>query len=172
MLCNADWTLSNLSSNEYLNGFSNGYINDYKTSLNTTVLYTHYSFSLPNNNVSFKLAGNYMVNIYEDNDKSKSIATVCFSIVDPQINISAKVRGNTDTELYGAYQQLDFSLILNGFYVQDPQNMLKVVVRQNNRRDNEVTNIKFYISDFIIPSIVLSYYNFEHILRILHIKSI
>lgn len=142
LLCNADWTLSNLSSNEYLNGFSNGYINDYKTSLNTTVLYTHYSFSLPNNNVSFKLAGNYMVNIYEDNDKSKSIATVCFSIVDPQINISAKVRGNTDTELYGAYQQLDFSLILNGFYVQDPQNMLKVIVRQNNRRDNEVIDIK------------------------------
>ncbi|MEI7504507.1 MAG: type IX secretion system plug protein domain-containing protein, partial [Paludibacter sp.] len=36
--CNADWTLSNLNSNEYLNGFITGNITDFTLSLNTTFL--------------------------------------------------------------------------------------------------------------------------------------
>lgn len=140
--CNADWTLSNLSSSEYMDGFSNTHINDYSTSINTTVLYTHYKFSFPNNQLSFKISGNYVLNIYEDNDSEKSIAQTCFSVVDPKVDIDAKVRGNTDTELSGRLQQIDFEVLLKGYYVRDPQSEIKIVVKQNNRSDNQVTDIK------------------------------
>ncbi|VBB43327.1 conserved hypothetical protein [uncultured Paludibacter sp.] len=140
--CNADWTLSNLSSNEYIDGFTNAQIENYNTSINTTVLYTHYDFSLPNNQMNFKISGNYVVNIYQDNNSENPIAKLCFSVVDPKVEINAKIRGNTDTELSGALQQIDFDVLLQGYYVQNPQSDIKIVVRQNNRIDNEVTNIK------------------------------
>jgi len=140
--CNADWTPSSLNSNEYLSGFTTGNITDYQTSLNTTFLYTHYFFQFPNNDLSFKISGNYVVIIYEDNQVDKPIAQACFSIVEPHVSISAVVRGNTDTELVGKSQQLDFDVLLNGYQVKDPVSEIKVVVRQNNRIDNQVTDIK------------------------------
>ena len=140
--CNADWTPSSLNSSEYLSGFTTANITDYATSLNTTYLYTHYSFLLPNNDMGFKISGNYVAIIYEDNQADKPIAQACFSIVDPHVNITATVRGNTDTELSGRLQQLDFEVALNGYAVRDANEEIKVVIRQNNRIDNQVSDIK------------------------------
>jgi hypothetical protein len=140
--CNADWTISNLSTTEYLRGFTTGSITDYQTSLNTTFLYTHYSFSLPNDDMGFKISGNYVVIMYEDNMIDKPIAQACFSIVEPKVSISVNVRGNTDVELNGKVQQLDFEVSLNGYVVRDPAEEIKVVVRQNNRIDNQITDLK------------------------------
>ncbi|MEI6053637.1 MAG: type IX secretion system plug protein domain-containing protein, partial [Opitutaceae bacterium] len=51
--CNADWTVSDLSTNQYLTGYSTVNITDVTKSLNTTFLYTHYAFQLPNSDMSF-----------------------------------------------------------------------------------------------------------------------
>ena len=140
--CNADWTPSSLNSSEYLSGFTTANITDYVTSLNTTYLYTHYTFLLPTNDMGFKISGNYVAIVYEDNKVDSPIAQACFNIVDPHVNISATVRGNTDTELSGRLQQLDFEVALNGYAVRDANEEIKVVVRQNNRIDNQVTELK------------------------------
>jgi hypothetical protein len=140
--CNADWNPSDLNSGEYLSGFTTSNITDYTTSLNTTYLYTHYSFLLPNNDLGFKISGNYVALIYEDNQVDKPIAQACFSIVDPHVSITATVRGNTDTELSGRLQQLDFEVALNGYPVREAATEIKVIVRQNNRIDNQVTDLK------------------------------
>jgi hypothetical protein len=140
--CNANWTPSDLSTTEYINGFTTDNITDYRTSVNTTVLYTHYTFNLPNNEMSFKISGNYVVLIYEDNKTDNPVAEACFSIADPKVDVSANVRGNTDTELNGKLQQLDFNIDLKGFSVRDPATEIKVVVKQNDRIDNQVTDIK------------------------------
>mgnify|MGYP001806645233 FL=1 len=66
--CNADWTASDLSTNEYLSGFTTANITDYSLSQVTTFLYTHYKFELPNSDINFKISGNYAVIIYEDNN--------------------------------------------------------------------------------------------------------
>lgn len=153
--CNADWTPSNLSTNEYLTGFTTGNITDFNLSQITTFLYTHYKFELPNSDISFKISGNYVVIIYEDNDVDKPIAHVCFSIVQPKVSINATIRGNTDTELSGRLQQIDFDLMLNGYNVRDINSELKVIIRQNNRFDNEVSGI---LPTFISAS-KLSYSN-------------
>jgi hypothetical protein len=142
MHCNADWTLSSLNSNEYIAGFTTGTITDYMQSLNTTFLYTHYKLNLPNDDMNFKLSGNYVVEIYEDNQTDKPIACACFSVVEPRINITANLRGNTDTEVNGRLQQLDVEVNLNGYQVRDAATELKMIVRQNNRIDNQVTDLK------------------------------
>jgi hypothetical protein len=140
--CNADWTPSSLSSNEYLTRFTTGNISDYSLSVNTTYLYTHYRFNLPSDEMAFKISGNYVVIIYEDNQLDKPVAQACFSIVEPKVNVSATIRGNTDTEMNGRFQQLDFDINLSGYAVRDPNMEIKVVVQQNNRFDNQVADIK------------------------------
>lgn len=140
--CNADWTQSSLNTSEYLSGFPSSSITDAQVSLNTTFLYTHYAFSLPNDDMSFKVSGNYVLQIYEDNQQDAPIAQACFSIVEPRVSISAKVRGNTDTELSGSLQQLDFDLNFGGYMVRDPGTEIKAIVRQNNRTDNEVRDLQ------------------------------
>jgi len=140
--CNADWTASAISTNEFLRGFTNSDIRDFALSQTTTVIYTHYAFSLPNDEMQFTVSGNYAVIICEDNKWDKPVAVVCFSVVEPKVLIEAKVRGNTDIELNRRLQQLDFDVLLRGFRINDINNDLKVVVRQNNRSDNEVTNLK------------------------------
>lgn len=139
--CNADWTLSSIMSTEYLSGFTTGNISDYVLSVNTTMLYTNYRFTLPNNEMQFRLSGNYVVQIYENNDMDNPVAQACFSVVEPHVKVSGKVRGNTDTELNRSKQQLDFEVDLSGYQVREPRNEIKVTVRQNERLDNQVTNI-------------------------------
>ena len=140
--CNADWTASNLSTNEYIEGYTTSTITDYSLSSATTVLYTHYRFELPNSDIKLKLSGNYVAFIYEDNQSEKPVAQVCFSVYEPKITINHTLRANTDIELNGRYQQIDFDINLNGVSVRDAQNELKVLVRQNNRFDNEVFGVQ------------------------------
>jgi len=140
--CNADWTASNLSSNEYIDGFTTASITDYTLSSSTTILYTHYWFSLPNNDIKLKISGNYVVVIYEDNQSEKPVAQVCFSVYEPKVTIQHAIRANTDIELNGRFQQIDFDVTFNGIAIQNPQNELKVLIRQNNRFDNEVFGIQ------------------------------
>ena len=153
--CNADWTLSNISENEYIDGFTNANIIENRLSEVTTVPYTHYSFNVPDNNMRLRISGNYVAQIYESNQTDKPVAQVCFSVVEPKVTVSGNVRGNTDTELNRRLQQLDFYVNLNGYTVRDVHDELRVVVRQNNRTDNQVTNIK---PTFIAAS-KLSYIN-------------
>ena len=140
--CNADWTISNLNSSEYLSGFTTANITETKLSVNTTFLYTHYNFHLPNEDIGFKISGNYVVIVYEDNEVDKPIAQACFSIFETKVNVNATVRGNTDTELNGRLQQIDFDLNLNGYSVRDAATEIKVLIQQNNRIDNQIFDIK------------------------------
>ena len=140
--CNADWTLSDLNSTEYLSGFTSAAITDIAQSVNTTYLYSHYRFQLPNSDMTFKISGNYLVQIYEDNEVDKPLAQACFSIVESRVSVTGNVRGNTDTELNGRFQQLDFELNLSAYPVRDASREIKVLVRQNNRIDNQVTDLQ------------------------------
>lgn len=145
--CNADWTLSNLATGEYLDGFPTANIPNTILSENTTVQYTHYWFDFPNQEMKIRLSGNYVLQVYEDNNPDKPVAQICFCVVEPRVAITGVIRGNTDVELNRRMQQLDFEVNLGQYDVRDVHSELKVYVRQNNRTDNEAKNLKpTYIS--------------------------
>ncbi len=140
--CNADWTQSSLSFGEYIDGFNTGYIDDYENSLNTTFLYTNYTFQLPNENTQFLVSGNYAVKIFEDNDEENPVCTFTFRVLEDKVKISGDVRTNTDIEINGGYQQVDFDIYTNSYTIQNAQTELKVFVEQNERRDNIAKNLQ------------------------------
>ncbi len=146
--CNANWSESSLSSSEFIRGFANGTIEEAKLSVNTTFLYTNYQFQLPNDDTKFTVSGNYIVQIYEDNFKEKPVAQMRFYVLDSKVEVQGSVRGNTDKEINNSLQQIDFDILTRGLNIQDPNSEIKLTVRQNNRLDNAVTDLKpTYISN-------------------------
>ena len=136
--CNRDWTESDISSFEYIDGFTNADIVDYEHSLNTQRAYTHYWLEFPNSDMQIKASGNYVLQIYEDGDPENVVAQVCFSVVEHMVGIDATIRANTDIELNGRYQQLDIDVLTAQLNMRDASEV-HVVVQQNGRYDNVVT---------------------------------
>lgn len=148
--CNADWTPSDLLEVDYMEGFNNQPIEDYQNSLNTTMLYTHYRLSLPNEDIQFKVSGNYRVELYLDEEEAedaafpadKPVAVACFSVVEPLMALSASVTSNTDIDTNLSHQQVSFVINYNGYNVVDPTTEIKPYIYQNGRTDNCVSQVK------------------------------
>ena len=160
--CNADWTPSNLFEVDYMDGFNNQPIEDYENSLNTTMLYTHYRLNLPNDDIQFKVSGNYRVEIFldENDDENEEnsefriqnsgltpVATACFRVVEPRMGLNVSVTTNTDIDTNLSHQQVAFTLNYTPGEVMDPATEIKPYVYQNNRTDNMVSLVKpIYVS--------------------------
>ncbi len=140
--CNADWTLSNISEFDYINGINLNDIIDYRQSINTTFDYTHYVFYIPNENIRPTISGNYIISVFDNNNPNHIFFKVRLSVVDEKTNITGVVKANTDLGIKTKYQQIDFDVITRDYQVQDPFSEIKVYIRQNGRIDNEVTDIK------------------------------
>ena len=140
--CDADWTPSNLSPVEYLDGFQDNVVEDFATSMATTMPYTNYRVFFPNEDVQLKLSGNYVAIFYPEDEPDNVAFTACFSLVEPMINIAAKVSGNTNIDTNQSHQQVSFVIQHPHLDIRFPQTDLKIHVLQNNRRDNMVSDLK------------------------------
>lgn len=76
---NADWTPSGIFQSEFLDGYSSNYIRDYSNSFNTYQAYTHYEVAIPNRDIRLKLAGNYVIKVFTD-DENNPVFTRRFAI--------------------------------------------------------------------------------------------
>lgn len=140
--CNADWKPSALNQSEYINGFTNNFIDEYLYSFNTAVNYVHYDLFLPNDNLSFKVSGNYIVLIYEAGSKDAPVATAAFSLVDYRVDLQARVSVETEIDVRRHHQEVNFILENPEYKIDNPQLELKTVIRQNGRIDNERRGVK------------------------------
>lgn len=128
--CTSDWKSSNLSSIDYLNGFTDDRINDYSYSSTTLQKYTHYQLQLPNDQVSPKIAGNYLLKVYLDNDQNKPVISQRFYVVSSQVNVQMEVVPSTQVSRLQRNQKVNFS-IFHSVPIQNPFTDIKAVVMQN-----------------------------------------
>lgn len=139
---NADRYESDLTSQEYVSGFTTSDITDYEHSLNTQRNYTHYRFTLPSEDMHLTASGLYAVRIYEDGNPDNVVATAVFAVMEPWMEISGTVSSHTIREINGRYQQLDLTVKRPSSVAnRQSANMAGdyfIVVRQNDRLDNEV----------------------------------
>lgn len=141
--CDGNWNESYLSQADYLNGFPENPLLDYKLSFNTTFNYTHYELLIPNENVKLNYSGNYVLVVYEGNDKSKVVITQRFYVVETRVTIDATVRRATFDAYKGSNHEIDFTVAYNdNFRIENPLKDVKVVLMQNNRWDNAITKLK------------------------------
>ena len=138
--CDYDWKPSQLSINEYLVGFDDLRIQDYSNSFNALQIYSHYKLTLPNKQTQLKVSGNYIISILNENRE------VVFSrkliIYEELVSVPMQVkRARTNINLEYKHN-LDFAVKSNAITFQNPLNNIKVLLMQNGRFDNAISNIK------------------------------
>ncbi len=139
--CTSNWEDSGLSYFDYINGFEENQIYDFQFSFNTFRNYCHYNLFLPNNDVKFKISGNYLVKVYEYGMEEKPAFTYRFMIYEDLVFIDANVKRSTILDEMNSHHEIDF--ILNSrVAINNPYNELKVVIAQNGRWDNRIENLQ------------------------------
>lgn len=136
--CDADWQPSTLAESEFLDGFNESPIEDYEFSRATTVHYVNYSFEFPDENIRPTMSGNYLIQVYPEDDPDDIWFQTRVMVSEQTAAISAEATSRTDIDYNDAHQQLAISVDTERARVADPFNDLTVVVMQNGRYDNEV----------------------------------
>lgn len=142
MLCNADWTPTQLPDIEAIDGFASDRIRDFRNSTRALVAYTHYSMTFPNDNIRLSKSGNYIIKIYTDDDEKKVVLTRRFMLVDPKMRLTAMPKIAAAGGKQRTNQELDFSIDYKGVPVRNAEREVSVVMLQNGRWDNAITGIK------------------------------
>lgn len=141
--CEVDWTTSNdIFESDWLEGFNNLTIENYQNSINTTFLYTHYSFEIPNERCRLKMSGNYKLTILDEGNNSEPLAEIRFRVAEQAMTLGMEMTTNTDIDINQSHQQLSMRLNYGALRVVNPAEEIYTEVRQNNRRDNARINVQ------------------------------
>ena len=137
---NHDWTPSALFQNEYMEGYDNLRIDNYNTSFNTLQTYTHYSIQLPNENVQFKVSGNFLMEIYDAYDSL--VFSRRFCIYEEQASVQTAVNRPQNMDRFTTHQSLHFSITPFQGVFRNPERTVFVHLLQNRQWDSKITGLK------------------------------
>ncbi|RTY87527.1 DUF5103 domain-containing protein [Flavobacterium sp. GT3R68] len=138
--CNYDWTPSDLSKTEYLQGFDGQRIQEYSNSFNTLQLYSHYRLSLPNRNTRLLVSGNYIIKVL--NEDKEVVFSRKFILYEDLVNVPMQVKRSRTVSTINYKQNLDFAITSNAIQFQSPLQNVKVMLLQNGQFNTAITNIK------------------------------
>ncbi|HEX8562402.1 MAG TPA: DUF5103 domain-containing protein [Flavobacterium sp.] len=138
--CDYDWRPSQLSKSEYLSGFDNIRIQNYVNSFNTLQIYSHYTLALPNRQTQFRVSGNYIIRIL-DEDRQVAFSRK-FILYEDLVSVPVQVRRARNLSVINEMQNLDFAVQSPNLLFQNPLRNVKVLLMQNGRFDNAIMNVK------------------------------
>ncbi len=138
--CNYDWKPSQLSKNEYLQGFDNQRIQDYTNSFNTLQLYSHYRLGFPNKFTQFRVSGNYMLKIL--NEQKEVVFSRKFILYEDLVSVPIQIKRARNLNVIDQKQNLDFAIKSQTLLFQSPLQNVKVLLMQNGEFNTTIDNIK------------------------------
>lgn len=136
--CNADWQPSGLVESEYLEGFNFGNIDNWDYSRMTLTNYIHYNIVIPNPEMQFTVSGNYLLQVYQEEDPDTILLQTRFMVSEATASVSGDVLSVTDIDYNDSHQQVSVAVDATNAKVEDIFNDLMVYVSQNGRLDNEI----------------------------------
>lgn len=131
--CNADWQPSRLLENEYLDSFNEFEISDYAYSYSTFVHYVNYNISLPNPEVPIIRSGNYLLQVFPENEPDNILLQCRFSVAENLAPVDGRITSRTDKGVNSEYQQLFLNVSNSAISSFNPYQDIIVTVTQNNR---------------------------------------
>jgi Domain of unknown function (DUF5103) len=140
--CDPEWKSSELSENEFIDGFTTDQISDYKHSLNTLEDYWHYRLVFPNAQMKPLISGNYLMVVFPTAEPDSLIITRRFLVVEPKIQISGNVHRATVIEYRNTHQEIDFNINTTGIFLANPYQDFKITILQNFNFTTSLTNVQ------------------------------
>jgi Domain of unknown function (DUF5103) len=142
--CNADWTPSDLETNEYLKTFTEDRITEFYNSQNTLIDYVHYTLRMPNKNIAWNISGNYILKVWEDDAEKTLVLTKRFMVIEPKWRVEAQSVRCNKVEKQDNHQEIDFLVNTLKTRIPNPKSDVKATIMQNARWDNAITNVPPY----------------------------
>lgn len=140
MHCDYNWAPSQLVKSEYIQGFDNQRIQDYENSFNTLQLYSHYRLSFPNKFTQFRVSGNYILKIL--NEDKDVVFSRKFILYEDLVSVPLQIKRARDVRDINYMHNLDFSVKSNAITFQNPLQNIKVMLLQNGNLNTAIYNIK------------------------------
>jgi hypothetical protein len=128
--CTFDWKSSDISVLNYLDGSIEDRIINYAYSSKTLQKFTHYTLTLPNEQIRPKISGNYLLKVYENGDQKKPVCSQRFFVTDKLVNVGMEVIPSNDVALRFTNQKVNVTLTYT-LIIQNPYNDIKVLLMQN-----------------------------------------
>jgi len=136
-----DWSLSDLSKGEYLDGFDDVRIEEYINSLTTLQIYSHYTLSIPNRETRrIKKSGNYMISFY--NYDGELIFTRKFMVVENMVGVAVDIRRSRNLKYIESKQSVHFTINSGDNLLINPNENVKTLVLQNSNIKTAIKDLK------------------------------
>jgi len=138
--CTANWEVSNISNNEFTDGFNDDTIRNYENSFNTYQDFTHYELQLPNKNMRIKISGNYIISILDES--SDVVFTRRFIVYQQKVDVGVSVHKARKIEDINTKQNVELTINYPNLKINNPSEEIQVAIYQNHDWNNYITNIK------------------------------
>lgn len=133
---NADWQPSALLESEFLQGFNYTKVEDWALSDNTFQHYVNYRVKLPDSDINPLVSGNYLLEIYQEDNPESIVAQARFSLSEATVPLKTEMCVPTDRGL-DQWQQLRIEADLRLLNVADPFSELILTIEQNGSPSEE-----------------------------------
>jgi hypothetical protein len=138
--CNFDWTPSNLSKNEYIEGYDDIRLYNYENSVNTLQIYSHYYLTIPNDDTRrLTKSGNYLLSIL--NDDGEVVFTRKFMVVENNVGVQVAIKRARDIRFIENQQVVQFTINAANFQLINPKQTVRTLVLQNHNLKTAITNL-------------------------------
>lgn len=88
------------------------------------------------------VTGNYLIVVYPANQPDKPVLSARFKIFTKKVSISGNVKKATSPRYMHSMQEIDFTIRPREIRIPNPTRDLKVIIQQNERKDNKLIDIK------------------------------
>ncbi|MCF8362117.1 MAG: DUF5103 domain-containing protein [Prolixibacteraceae bacterium] len=149
--CDRNWQISSLNQSEYFDSFTEFPVTDSEYSVNTTIPYTNYLLRIPNDDVPIRYSGNYILIVFAREKPDVPVITRRFYVVEQRVDIQSRIRKASNQVDGVESQEVNFNIDYGNFSINNPSSDIKVVVRQNNRHDNQIEDLDpLYMSNGVL----------------------
>lgn len=136
-----NWQPSRLFKNEFLDGIDDMRIFNYRNSFTTLQSYSHYTLSIPNRFTrGFKVSGNYMIHIYNDN--RELVFSRKFMIMEEKAQVGVEIKRARDIKYINTQQRVQYTVDSQEINFINPADNLKTVIIQNSDIQTALYDIK------------------------------
>jgi hypothetical protein len=137
--CDRNWNPSDLSPDEYLTGFNDADLDDYLPSRGTFVDYNHYQIILPNDDMGWRVSGNYLF-LLKDRESQSITFTHRFVVFERLLKIAGELR--RPTRYLDTHDEVQFSINTKNINLDDPMLNLTTNITQNQDWNNTIADVE------------------------------